>query len=59
MTRIRKSIAVGETVAISSGPFAGHIVPVQSVNGTRARVLLALFGQPQEIEISLEALEAA
>lgn len=55
----RKSFVAGDMAEISSGPFAGQMVPISSIKGKNAKVLIDLFGGVKEAEILLEDLEAA
>lgn len=56
---IRRSFNVGDQVEIVSGPFRGHLVPIESINGRAARVLMQMLGGETEVEIPLDQLEAA
>lgn len=57
---IRRSFVVGDQVEIIRGPFQGYLVPIESINGRSAKVLMKLFNSPNfEVEIALEDLQAA
>lgn len=58
-TSIHRSFAPGDRVEIVSGPYQGWLVPIESIKGEAAKVLLNMFGSERPIEIPLESLEAA
>lgn len=59
-TPIRRSFVAGDEVEIVSGPFRGYLVPIESIHGRTAKVLMKLFNSPTfEVEIALDDLEAA
>ncbi len=55
--RSRKEFAMGEEVRVADGPFRDNNVRVKQIAGTRAKVLLPLFGGV-EATIPLDELEA-
>jgi transcription antitermination factor NusG len=58
--RTHHEFAVGDTVEVTAGPFEGMRVPVVSISGPRARVLLSLFGGAVDtIDMALDDLQAA
>lgn len=58
-TSVHRSFAPGDRVEIVSGPYQGWLVPIESIRGDAAKVLLNMFGSERPIEIPLESLEAA
>jgi transcription antitermination factor NusG len=58
-TKVHRSFVPGDQVEIVSGAFAGWSVPVESIKGPMAKVLIPMLGQTREVEVALEALEAA
>ncbi len=54
-----RSFQAGDVVEVVQGPFAGHTVPIQKINGQLATVMFNLLGKTQPIEILLDYLEAA
>lgn len=58
--RTHREFKVGDLVEIVDSPFDGLKVPVHSIEGNRAKVVLELFGgQVDSIEIALDKLVAA
>jgi transcription antitermination factor NusG len=59
-TRVHRAFQPGAKVEITAGPFRGWIVPVDSIKGEIAKVLLPMFGGAvQEVPVKLDCLEAA
>ena len=58
-TNPHKSFKSGDVVEVVQGPFAGHTLPIQKINGNFATVLFDLLGKTQPIDILLDYLEAA
>mgnify|MGYP002620395391 CR=1 FL=1 len=57
---VRKSFAAGDTVEVMDGCFKGALVPIESINGKTARVLMKMFNSEERpVDIPLESLEAA
>lgn len=57
---VHRSFTAGDKVEIIRGPFQGYLVPIESINGRTAKVLMKLFNSPSfEVEIGLDDLEAA
>lgn len=54
-----KEFAIDDSVQILGGPFDGLIVPVVSLFGAHAKVLISLFGGDMPVEIPIERLVAA
>jgi len=54
-----RALREGELAEIMAGPFAGQVVKISGLRGTKARIFLNLFGSKKEAEINLEDLEAA
>lgn len=56
--KLNKSIVIGDAVQITAGPFAGHVIRVDNIDKGRAKATIELFQRAQELEISLQDLEA-
>lgn len=54
-----KKLAVGTKARLTSGPFAGQLVKIETVTDKRIKVMLGMFGSEREIEVRPELLEAA
>ena len=54
-----KALRAGDMAEITTGQFFGVIVPVSSIKGEKAKVLLQLFGGVKEVEIRIGDLAAA
>lgn len=57
--RTHHEFAIGQTVEVIDGPFEGRKVPVVAIRGSKAAVMLQLFGAEQEIDIAMDYLQAA
>ena len=57
--RLNRGIRAGDVALITEGPFAGHVVRIGNIERRKARVILELFQTAQEVDISIDALEAA
>jgi transcription antitermination factor NusG len=55
----RRSFGPGDDVRIALGGFRGYEGKVEAVRGAKARMILEFLGSRREIDIPLEALEAA
>jgi transcription antitermination factor NusG len=58
-TKVHKSFVPGDVVTIVDGAFKDWCVPVESINGPNATVLLELFGTTREVDVPMTSLEAA
>lgn len=58
-TRVHKSFVPGDKVTIVEGAFKDWSVPVESIKGPVAEVLIPLFNSTQRVRVRLENLEAA
>jgi transcription antitermination factor NusG len=56
---VKHSVKVGDTVRVKNGAFAGQIVKVGSVEGTRACILMEMFKQSTPALVSIHNLELA
>lgn len=54
-----KEFRVGDQVEVIAGPFEGLKVPVKEIRGSRARLVMELFGGEQEVEVPMDVLQAA
>ena len=54
-----RALRAGDLAEITSGVFVGRIVKIEGLTGRKARIFLDLFGTLKEVEIPVEALEAA
>jgi transcription antitermination factor NusG len=54
-----RALRSGELAEIQAGPFAGQIVKVEGITGSKAKIFLNLFGVRKEATISVEDLKAA
>ena len=54
-----RALRAGDLAEITSGVFVGRIVKIEGLTGRKARIFLDLFGTRKEVEIPVEALEAA
>ena len=54
-----RAVKAGDLAKIKMGSYAGHIVKVKGLNERKASIFLRLFGTDREVEIPVEALEAA
>lgn len=57
--RTRREFRVGDQVEVVGGPLAGLRVEVVEISGSKAKVLLQLFGSVQNVWSPLDNLEAA
>jgi transcription antitermination factor NusG len=51
-----KEFEVGDTVEVLDGPFAGHHVKVERLDGKNARAVLTLFGQERPLPMPVDNL---
>jgi transcription antitermination factor NusG len=58
-TNMRRSFGPGDEVRVALGGFRGFEGRVEAVRGAKARMILEFLGSRREIDIPLEALEAA
>jgi transcription antitermination factor NusG len=56
--RTRREFKAGDKVEIVEGPFAGHKVNVQEIVGSKATIVLELFGTEKNVSVGLDILEA-
>lgn len=56
--RLNRSIVTGDYVMIVDGPFRGHQVKIDKIDRNKASVVVEIFQTRQQIEITLDALEA-
>lgn len=56
---IHRGFIPGDRVQIIKGAFKDWLVPIESINGETAKVLLTMFGGVKEVTVPLSALEAA
>lgn len=55
----RKGFDMGDRVEIIDGAWQGFVTQVEGIHGDKARVFLKLFGTTRQVEIAVDALEAA
>lgn len=58
-TRVHRAFQVGDLVEIAGKGFQHLAVPILSIKGETARVLITLFGAPQEVDVPVSQLDAA
>jgi len=58
-SRVHKAFVAGDKVEIMRGPLQHWIVPIDSINGCAARIIIPMLGTERPVEIPLEDLEAA
>lgn len=57
--QIHRAFIPGDRVVISRGPFKDWLVPIESISGESAKILMTMFGAVQEVKVPLAHLEAA
>lgn len=57
--RVHRSFRVGDLVELPGSAWAHLCVPILSIKGETARVLVPMFGGKQEVEVPVNQLEAA
>lgn len=56
---VQPSFRPGQEVEIASGPYQGWLVPIETIEGDTAEVLMEMFGAKRRVKVKLGDLEAA
>jgi len=54
-----KEYEVGDSVEIVVGPFSGHVVTVQDIDGDKAHIELKIFGEARDMVVKVDGLAPA
>lgn len=56
-TIIGKSLAVGQSIRVRTGPFTDHSAIIDEIAGDQAKISVYLFGRPTPVTMPLEFLD--